>query len=197
MKQLMASRCFKDKRKVKLITPKPTLLDVNILGLRTVWVLVFLTCSILSLVWFGYFYCICALHIIVNNDILQRVLRAVTKNGNTHTHTHEHTHTYTHTHTHTHIHTHTHTHTYTLTHTHIHTHTHEHTYTHTHTHTHTHPHTHTHRHTHTHTHTHKHVFTTLHFPFFLLYRCCSDNGAYSRNYCAVHLLCYVLRFSLQ
>ena len=57
------------------------LLDVNLLGLSTIWVLVFLTCSVLSLIWYGYFYCICALHIIVNNDRLQRVLRAITKNG--------------------------------------------------------------------------------------------------------------------
>ena len=38
--------------------------------------------SILSLAFWGYFYCFCLLHIIVNNDILQRVLRSVTKNGN-------------------------------------------------------------------------------------------------------------------
>ena len=42
---------------------------------------VFLMCSILSLIFDGYFYCICLLHIIVNNDILQRVLKSVTKNG--------------------------------------------------------------------------------------------------------------------
>ena len=30
---------------------------------------------------YGYFYCICLLHIIVNNDILKRVLKSVTKNG--------------------------------------------------------------------------------------------------------------------
>ena len=42
---------------------------------------VFLTCSILSLIFYGYFYCICLLHIIVNNDILKRVLKSVTKNG--------------------------------------------------------------------------------------------------------------------
>ena len=61
--------------------PKPTLLDVNIFGLSTIWVLLFLICSLLSLVFLGYFYCICMLHIVFNNDILQRVLRSVTKNG--------------------------------------------------------------------------------------------------------------------
>ena len=57
------------------------LLDVNLFGLSTIWVLLFLTCSLFSLIWHGYFYCICALHIIVKNDRLQRVLRAVTRNG--------------------------------------------------------------------------------------------------------------------
>ena len=41
----------------------------------------FLSCSILSLCFWGYFYSICLMHIVVNNDILQRVLRSVTKNG--------------------------------------------------------------------------------------------------------------------
>ena len=42
---------------------------------------VFLFSSILSLGLSGYFYCVCLLFIIANNDILKRVLRAVTKNG--------------------------------------------------------------------------------------------------------------------
>ena len=58
-----------------------SLLDVNPLGIRSIYVIVFLACSVLSLVWYGYFYCICAFYIVVENDILQRVLRAVTKNG--------------------------------------------------------------------------------------------------------------------
>ena len=37
--------------------------------------------SALSLYFYGYFYCICLLHIVVDNDILQRVLKSVTKNG--------------------------------------------------------------------------------------------------------------------
>ena len=61
--------------------PKPNILDVNILGLNTIWVLLFLICSVLSLLFLGYFYCICMLHIVFNNDILQRVLQSVTKNG--------------------------------------------------------------------------------------------------------------------
>ena len=42
---------------------------------------VFVGCSIASLPLYGYFYPFCLLHIIINNDILQRVLRSVTKNG--------------------------------------------------------------------------------------------------------------------
>jgi len=40
--------------------------------------------SILSLAFWGYFYCFCLLYIVVNNDILQRVLRSLTKNGKFH-----------------------------------------------------------------------------------------------------------------
>ena len=39
-----------------------------------------LSWSGLSLGFWGYFYPLCLVHIIVNNDILQRVLRSVTKN---------------------------------------------------------------------------------------------------------------------
>ena len=45
------------------------------------YVVLFLLASTLSLAFYGYFYALCLLHIIVNNDILQRVLRAVTQNG--------------------------------------------------------------------------------------------------------------------
>jgi len=41
----------------------------------------FVACSAASLPFYGYFYCICLLHIVIDNDILQRVLRSVTKNG--------------------------------------------------------------------------------------------------------------------
>ena len=37
--------------------------------------------SVLSLLFYGYFYCLCLFHIVVDNDILQRVLKSVTKNG--------------------------------------------------------------------------------------------------------------------
>ena len=37
--------------------------------------------SVLSLFFYGYFYCLCLFHIVVDNDILQRVLKSVTKNG--------------------------------------------------------------------------------------------------------------------
>ena len=100
-----------------ILIPKRSLLDISLPCLSAIWVLVFLVCSVLSIVWYGYFYCICALHIVVNNDILQRVLRAVTKNGNTHTRVRTHTHTHTHTHTNTHTHLNMHAHTQTRTHT--------------------------------------------------------------------------------
>ena len=62
--------------------PEKTYSAINIYGLRTVYMVLFVLASILSLVFYGYFYALCLLHIIVNNDILQRVLRSVTKNGN-------------------------------------------------------------------------------------------------------------------
>ena len=68
-------------KKKHIYFKEPPLTSVNILGLNTIWVMVFLACSVLSLVFFGYFYCICMLHIVFNNDPLKRVLRAVTKNG--------------------------------------------------------------------------------------------------------------------
>ena len=40
-----------------------------------------MACSALSLPFYGYFYCFCLLHIVIDNDILQRVLKSVTKNG--------------------------------------------------------------------------------------------------------------------
>ena len=58
-----------------------TCLDVGIFGVPTLYMFVFLFSSILSLGLSGYFYCVCLLFIIANNDILKRVLRAVTKNG--------------------------------------------------------------------------------------------------------------------
>ena len=61
--------------------PTYSMLDVSLPCLTAIWVLVFLGCSVLGIVFQGYFYCICALHVVFNNDILQRVLRAVTKNG--------------------------------------------------------------------------------------------------------------------
>ena len=41
----------------------------------------FVAFSALSLSFYGYFYCVCLLHIVIDNDILQRVLGSVTKNG--------------------------------------------------------------------------------------------------------------------
>ena len=61
--------------------PESPFLDVNIFGITTLYLIAFVACSILSLVFDGYFYCICLLYVIVNNETLLRVLRAVTKNG--------------------------------------------------------------------------------------------------------------------
>ena len=75
----------------------PTYSDEPLLGLKSLYHIVgvtgmvmlhnyivfqvFVACSALSLAFYGYFYCICLLHVIIDNDILQRVLRSVTKNG--------------------------------------------------------------------------------------------------------------------
>ena len=76
------SKFLKHDRNLLKQSSSATCLDVNIFGVLTIYMIIFLVCSILSLVYFeGYFYPICLLYIIVNNDILQRVLRAVTKNG--------------------------------------------------------------------------------------------------------------------
>ena len=61
--------------------PQFTFLDVNIFGVSTLYMLVFLACSILSIAFTGYFYCVCLLFIIFTSDILQRVLRSVTLHG--------------------------------------------------------------------------------------------------------------------
>jgi inositol 1,4,5-triphosphate receptor type 1 len=55
--------------------------DIPLFGFKTLYYLIFLACSGLSLAFWGYFYCLCLVHIVVNNDILQRVLRSVTLNG--------------------------------------------------------------------------------------------------------------------
>ena len=65
----------------RLKKPERTYSSINIYGLRTLYVILFLSASILSLAFYGYFYALCLLHIVINNDILQRVLRSVTKNG--------------------------------------------------------------------------------------------------------------------
>ena len=61
--------------------PRFSFINVNIFGVSTLYMLVFLACSILSMAFRGYFYCVCLLFIIFTSDILQRVLRAVTKHG--------------------------------------------------------------------------------------------------------------------
>lgn len=55
--------------------------SINVLGFTTIYIVVFLASSILSLAFFGYFYCLCLLYIVVGNDILQRALQSITKNG--------------------------------------------------------------------------------------------------------------------
>ena len=41
----------------------------------------FVVFSALSLPFYGYFYCFCLLNIVIDNEILQQVLKSVTKNG--------------------------------------------------------------------------------------------------------------------
>ena len=55
--------------------------DVNILGVTTLYVIIFFSSSALSLYLSGYLYCVCLFYIVVNNDILQRALQSITKNG--------------------------------------------------------------------------------------------------------------------
>ena len=57
--------------------------SVNIIGIKSLYVIIFLLVSIISIAdvkYFGYLYPICLLYIVFNNDILQRTLQAVTKN---------------------------------------------------------------------------------------------------------------------
>ena len=61
--------------------PRLTCIDVGLFSVSTLYMFLFLLSSILSLAFSGYFYCFCLLFIIVDNDILKRVLRSVTKNG--------------------------------------------------------------------------------------------------------------------
>lgn len=84
IKQLCTSQARPPPKLDSVISiPDRSSLDVSLPCLSAIWVLLFLVCSILSFLFDGngYFYCICALHIVFNNDILQRVLRAVTKNS--------------------------------------------------------------------------------------------------------------------
>ena len=53
--------------------------SINIFGITTDYV-VFLAASVLSIPYSGYFYSICLLYIIIDNDILQRALQSTTKN---------------------------------------------------------------------------------------------------------------------
>ena len=61
--------------------PEESYSTINIYGVRTVYTMVFLLASILSLGLYGYLYCLCLLYIVINNDVLLRVLSAVTKHG--------------------------------------------------------------------------------------------------------------------
>jgi inositol 1,4,5-triphosphate receptor type 1 len=73
---------FLKKRGHNLISlPNITCLGVNIFGVSTLYMIILVACSILSLIFRGYFYCLCLLFVVVDNDILKRVLRAVTRNG--------------------------------------------------------------------------------------------------------------------
>ena len=70
----------KDKSGSAYKTPQLTCIDVGVFSVSTIYMVLFLICSILSLAFLGFFYPFCLLFIIVNSDILKRVLRSVTKN---------------------------------------------------------------------------------------------------------------------
>ena len=40
-----------------------------------------MACSALSLPFYGYFYCVCLLYVVIDNNTIQQVLRSVTKHG--------------------------------------------------------------------------------------------------------------------
>ncbi|XP_065834186.1 inositol 1,4,5-trisphosphate receptor type 3-like isoform X2 [Oscarella lobularis] len=61
--------------------PEDSHSSINILGLRSLFYLLFVAASVLSLFFDGFFYCFHLFIIIVNNDILLRVLQSVTRNG--------------------------------------------------------------------------------------------------------------------
>ena len=70
-------------RILKLLLPKFdwTYSSVNLFGFKTIYLVLFLPVAASPLYCFGYLYCYCFFYIIINNDILQRALQSVTKNG--------------------------------------------------------------------------------------------------------------------
>lgn len=72
--------CFLASRIPLLSEFTRTKASINVLGFTTIYIVVFLVASVLSLAFFGYFYCICLLYVTIDNDILQRALRSTTKN---------------------------------------------------------------------------------------------------------------------
>jgi inositol 1,4,5-triphosphate receptor type 1 len=61
--------------------PKESHSAINWIGLQSIYFALFLLFSILSLFFDGYFYCFHLFIIVVNNDILARVLQSITRNG--------------------------------------------------------------------------------------------------------------------
>ncbi|XP_062518427.1 inositol 1,4,5-trisphosphate receptor type 1-like isoform X2 [Corticium candelabrum] len=61
--------------------PKESHSAMNYFGLQSLFFSGFLTCSVLALFFDGYFYCYHLFIIVVNNDILGRVLQSITRNG--------------------------------------------------------------------------------------------------------------------
>ena len=59
---------------------KRTYSSVNILGVKTLYLVSFLVIAASPFYCIGYLYCISFFYIIIDNDILQRALQSVTKN---------------------------------------------------------------------------------------------------------------------
>ena len=70
---------FKDNKKLNWINkpPKSQYFDINFWGVYTIYRLFFLACSILGLLFSGYFYCFCLPYIFIKSELLNHVVKAV------------------------------------------------------------------------------------------------------------------------
>ena len=70
---------FKDNKKLNWINEpqENERFDINVLGVYTIYRLFFLACSILGLLFSGYFYCFCLPYIFIKSELLSHVVKAV------------------------------------------------------------------------------------------------------------------------